>query len=390
MTWRAACARIAAPSGYASVAAPTSRATAADSAATATRLRDRPSRPRREIRPGSRAGGTATAGPKTAAAAWRRRSAGSIGPTTRAARSSADGRAVEGAAAADQRGPQRLGRGARRDQRHRAGGGLHRRGPGADGGGGRQGREPSGRLHLHLGGEAGGGAHLLHQRRQQGGRQVAGAVRHADPPRAGLGGELGRLRDPPRVARVGRRPHDQRRDELDPGLLAGAGDGGVRLGVVHRVGGADPPHAAVGGAEHEAPHDVGRQRAGRPRGCARPTTTPTGVVAGLAQDRAQAVPGALRARLERRPRAAGVEHLEHLRAHLGERRPRRGRGRRCPPPSPRGTGRGRGGSRPRSRRGRAEASRASLRWSGAGYPARVRRGRRTRGCACRSAAGRPR
>ena len=73
------------------MAAPTSRATAADSVATATRLRERPSRPRREISPASSAGGTATAGPNTAAAAWRRRSAGSMGPTTRAARSSADG-----------------------------------------------------------------------------------------------------------------------------------------------------------------------------------------------------------------------------------------------------------------------------------------------------------
>ena len=50
-----------------------------------------PGAPSREINPASRAGGTATAGPKTAAAAWRSRSAGSIGPTTRAARSSADG-----------------------------------------------------------------------------------------------------------------------------------------------------------------------------------------------------------------------------------------------------------------------------------------------------------
>ena len=43
------------------------------------------------MRPASSAGGTATAGPNTAAAAWRSRSAGSIGPTTRAARSIAVG-----------------------------------------------------------------------------------------------------------------------------------------------------------------------------------------------------------------------------------------------------------------------------------------------------------
>ena len=301
------------------MAAPTSRATAAASAATATRLRDSPRRPRREISPDSSAGGTATAGPNTAAAAWRSRSAGSIGPTTRAARSSAEGGAVEHPPAAHQRRPQGLGGGPRRHQRDRPRRRLHRRGAGADGGGRRQRRRgrpgpapapppavrwpPPPARPRSPGAPATGGPR--HPRRRSSAAPGSGESARASSTQIGSDG--GR-----------RRAHDQGRDKVDARLVrTPARPGRATRG---RSAGRWQPDAPRGRCRRRRARSAARRRApagGRPRGCARPPPRPPGRPRPRAGPPA-AGPRALRAGLQRGPGAPGVERLQHARAHLRE------------------------------------------------------------------------
>ena len=122
-----------------------------------------------------------------------------------------------------------------------------------------------------------------------------------------------------------------------------------------------------------------------------PTTTPTGVALGLAEHRPEAVPRALRARLERRPGAARVERLQHPGPHLRERR--RGGGEVVGPH----------GGAPRERgevaQGRVNVTdgvggrrhRSPFMGTGNGRLATgLTRGRSTPAFGCRSSAGRPR
>ncbi len=300
--------------------------------------------------------------------------------------------AVERARAAHQRGAQRLGGRPRRHQRHRPGRRLHGRRAGADRGGGRQRRQAP-----RAPAPAPPPAARSPRRPAPPGSPEAPATGGRRRPRR-------RSRPRPASAASARASSIQRASDAPgagptisvgtnstPASCAGARHRLHRLGVVERVGRRAPGarrcrrRRARTGARRRA-------RAARsPHRLRDAHDDPHRGAAGLAQDRPQAVPGALGARLERRPRAARVERLEHARAHLGQRRGRDGEVVGAPRPCPMGTGRGRAGSRQRSRRRRAEASRISLRWCARpGYPARVTRGRRTRACACRSAAGRPR
>ncbi len=215
---------------------------------------------------------------------------------------------------------------------------------------------------------------------------MAGAVRQAERGGAGQLRQCDGLGDPARVVHPRRRPDDQRRHELGGRLLAGAGDGQERLGVVEGVGGADARRPGIDRAEYEAPHDIGGQRAVAPQ-VARADDDADGGPAGLAQHRPQAVPRALRARLEGGPGTARVEGLEHPGADLREG--------------------GRGGGEVVGAHGRAPRERGEVAQGGIDIAdgvgcwrhvspfddpvvTRIRPARSRRACGCRSSGGRPR
>ena len=198
--------------------------------------------------------------------------------------------------------------------------GLHSRGARHHGGRGRQRREPAGRLHRDLHGQAGRPGHRpapatpgrpapgARRRRRRRSPWPPGGRRSPAPPAASAGRSGG-----------GYGPTISVGTKSAAGLLAGPGDGLEVRGVVERVGRAHARRPALHRAEHEAPHDVGADRAVAPevagpddhahRGACRPR-------AGSARSRSQ---GLSDRAFEGRARAAGVEGLEHARA-----RPRRG------------------------------------------------------------------
>ncbi len=342
------------------------------------------------MRPASSAGGTATAGPNTAAAAWRSRSAGSIGPTTRAARSIAVGeqsrvrppptsaaRSVSADGRADTRatGPADA---------------CTADAPACTAAVADSGARPPGACTC-----------------TSIGSPVASATRATSAPRAAgamcpAPSDTQSVLAPGSAARarassiqraseiVGRRPDDQGRDELGAGLLARPRDGAEGLRIVERVGGADPRDARVDRAQHEAAHQVGREGRVAPQ-VPRAHHHAHRRALGLAEHRPEAVPRALRARLEGRPGAARVERLEHPGPHLRE----RGRGG--------GEVVGPHGGAPRERgevaQGRVNVTdgvggrrhRTPFMGTGNGRLATgLTRGRSTPACGCRSSAGRPR
>ena len=258
------------------------------------------------MRPASSAGGTATAGPKTAAAAWRRRSAGSIGPTTRAARSSG-GRAVAGERP---RPPTSAARSVSADGRAE----TRATGP-ADA---CTAEAPAATAAVADSGASPPGACTCTSTAGRSPRPPA-ATSAAERPRA-PGARRRRTRRCVRRARAARRARAPPRSSAGrPGSGAGptirvgtnsapassqARATGPRAsgslsGSVARIRG-DAPSTAH---EHEAAHQVGREGRVAPAGSARPPPRPP-ACAGLAQHRPQPVPRALRARLEGRPGAA--------------------------------------------------------------------------------------